>query len=162
MNIFFPHADSFTVIADSHHNTLMLEELIPEAAKTGGIILLGDNCTDEKYILKRLFIPVYALSGNCDFAPGYPSEIQGTLSTASGPEFFACHGHRYNVKYSLARLLYRAQELNIGTVLFGHTHIPLKTEIDGITLINPGALKDGYYAVGHIKKKEVWYEMKRL
>ena len=38
-------------------------------------------------------------------------------------------------------------EQNVDYTIFGHTHIPNMVVHDNITLINPGAFKDGYYAV---------------
>lgn len=75
--------------------------------------------------------------GNCDFAGNYPPEI---VFPAGGMRILMTHGHLYNVKSGYQRLAYRAEELQAGAVIFGHTHIPEYTQINGIWLINPGSL----------------------
>ena len=64
------------------------------------------------------------------------------------------------VSTSLYKLTLRAKELGANVVFYGHTHIPLIEEIDGIKLVNPGAM-NGYteksycYAVFHQGKVTV-------
>lgn len=46
----------------------------------------------------------------------------------------------YSVKTTLSRLAKRAKELDCRIALYGHTHEARESEIDGVTLINPGTL----------------------
>ncbi len=57
-----------------------------------------------------------------------------------GIKIFACHGHLYSVKTTLARLAKRAKELGCQVALYGHTHEARESVIDGVTLLNPGSL----------------------
>lgn len=43
------------------------------------------------------------------------------------------------MKYDLAKLRYRALELEADIALFGHTHVSQIEYIDGIWFINPGS-----------------------
>ena len=54
-------------------------------------------------------------------------------------KIFACHGHKFSVKTTLAKLAARAKELGCAVALYGHTHRARADIIDGVTLINPGA-----------------------
>ena len=58
---------------------------------------------------------------------------------------FYCHGHKYRVKSGLEQLAEEAKRRDCDVALYGHTHTPLITQMDGITLINPGSLR---YNVG--------------
>lgn len=162
MDIFFPHASSFTVISDSHHNTAMLEEIIPIAARTDGIFMLGDNISDAEYISKRLFMPVYSVVGNCDIGQRGAQELFGQVGSKDGPVVLACHGHKYNVKYDNSKLYYRASERGAAYAFYGHTHLQLMEEYNGITMINPGALRGGEYAVAHIDGSRLDIELHRI
>lgn len=92
--------------------------------------------------------------GNCDFDYSLPDY---EIFTAEGVRFFATHGHKYNVKFGLSRLMYAAEENDIQVVLFGHTHSPMNEYIDGVYYINPGAVSGyrGSYALIEVKDGQV-------
>ena len=50
---------------------------------------------------------------------------------------------KYGVKYGYNSIFYRAKELDVDIVLFGHSHIPIIEECDGIILMNPGSISLG-------------------
>jgi len=54
--------------------------------------------------------------------------------------FFLCHGHRYALYNGYNALINAARLARAGTALFGHTHVPYKNTLNGITLINPGSI----------------------
>ena len=66
-----------------------------------------------------------------------------------GKKIFMCHGHRYGVKYSYNSIYYRGKEVGADIVLFGHSHLPIIEECDGLTLMNPGSISHG---MGRIDK----------
>ncbi len=65
------------------------------------------------------------------------------------------HGHNQRVKFGIDNLLWSAREENCDIVVFGHTHNPLSTYIGNIHILNPGALKDGFYGVIDITDKGI-------
>lgn len=81
---------------------------------------------------------VFAVRGNCDWGVDVKDEI---ITNIAGKNFFITHGDNYGVKYTLTKIISKAKEFNAEIVLFGHTHNYFYEIIDGITLINPGALK---------------------
>jgi putative phosphoesterase len=45
----------------------------------------------------------------------------------------------------LARIAARGRDLGASVVVFGHSHVPLIVRLDGVLLVNPGALAAGSY-----------------
>ena len=82
-------------------------------------------------------IPVYAVCGNCDsYEDRAPAEL---VTKQLGFTLAMTHGHRY-VRYNdWSRLLYWGEEKQADVVVFGHIHVPVNREADGILLINPGS-----------------------
>ncbi|MBQ3222875.1 MAG: YfcE family phosphodiesterase [Clostridia bacterium] len=161
--VFFRNKSSFALIADSHHSQTMLDRVVEALQNAGGLILLGDCVQDAEYLRKKLPYPdVYAVKGNCDYFGGAPEEISGRLFRENGPLFLACHGHRYGVKMNPLSLLYRAREEGVSAAFYGHTHIPALDREEGVLLVNPGALKDGYYALVRFENSMLKVEHKRL
>ena len=81
---------------------------------------------------------VLAVRGNCDWGVDAKDEIVIELM---GKRIMLTHGDNYGVKYTQTKLLEKAKELNIDIVMFGHTHCYFYEIIDGVTFLNPGALK---------------------
>ncbi len=126
-----------TVVSDSHGNIQALDALDGIFAESDLIIHLGDTSSDGRYIYSKHPDKTVVINGNCDiFGAG---EKESVLEI-EGIKIFACHGHLYSVKTTLARLAKRAEELGCGVALYGHTHEARESVIDGVTLLNPGTL----------------------
>ena len=125
------------VVSDSHGNRKALDELDIIFAECDCIIHLGDTSSDGGYIRKKYPDKTVVINGNCDmFGLGENEKV----ISFEGVNIFACHGHLYSVKSTLSRLAKRAKELDCTLALYGHTHDAKESEIDGLTLINPGTL----------------------
>ena len=81
---------------------------------------------------------VYACVGNCDYASPLP--VEGELEIER-VKILYCHGHTYGVKSGLARLAMEAKKRGCDVVFYGHTHRADITQINGVTLINPGSFR---------------------
>lgn len=129
------------VFSDTHHNTApMLEAL--RRCRPDLIIHLGDHDRDTLCI-EREFpdIPLYRVSGNCDFMPIAPLVDIVPLGPVKA---LICHGHTYQVDWGgLDRLAYAAEERGCALALFGHTHRPLQEQRGGVLLVNPGTAGKG-------------------
>ncbi len=130
------------VISDTHNYTGDAIEAI-YALKPDYTFHLGDmanDCDEIRYAYPD--INFNAVLGNNDFyCKSYEKELTFTID---GIIFFACHGHKYNVKYGLEKLKLRAKEIGANVVLFGHTHQKL-CEFDGdVYYVNPGSGKSTY------------------
>ncbi len=143
------------VASDSHYERAMLISLVEEIRRRGDIdtvIHLGDMEGDADWLRGHLNIPVYSVPGNCDMRFNAPPEIVVELG---GVQMMLCHGHMQRVKYTFDPLAYRAMELNVPIALFGHTHARCLRNEGGVLLLNPGALKDGRYALLEIENGDI-------
>lgn len=139
------------VISDTHRHTWVVENAIKKLEGSDLIIHLGDNVQDVKEISKYYKGPIINVKGNCDFAVDTPSE---RIEIIAGKKVFITHGHRYDVKYDLSRLRYRALEVEADIVLFGHSHVSKIVYEDGIWFVNPGSpalSRDGFNSVASIE-----------
>ena len=136
------------ILSDSHGNIRNMK-LAVERTKPDQIIHLGDHFRDGE-ALKEAYplLPVAQVIGNCDL---YDFSARGgkdqLILTLDGHRTMLCHGHRYHVKSSLLSLSYAAREAEAELCLFGHTHIPHLEHLDGSTLLNPGSIGSGDFAV---------------
>ena len=125
------------VVSDSHGNRQALDALDGIFAESDYIIHLGDTSSDGGYIRSKYPDKTVVINGNCEIMSVGERE---KILNIEGVNIFACHGHRYSVKSTLLRLAERAKEVDCPLALYGHTHEAKESEIDGITLLNPGTL----------------------
>lgn len=125
------------VISDSHGNSNSISKVKEYIEKADALLFLGDGENDIKEIAKGFKGEVYTVKGNCDISNNSPEE---RIVEISGKRIFMCHGHRYGVKYGYNSIYYRGKELNVDIVVFGHSHIPMIEEYDGLILMNPGSI----------------------
>lgn len=125
------------VVSDSHGNRRALDGLDGIFAESDFIIHLGDTSSDGNYVRGKYPDKTVVINGNCDLLGVGEKE---TVLHIEGVNIFACHGHAYSVKSTLTRLANRARELDCEIALYGHTHDARESEIDGVTLLNPGTL----------------------
>lgn len=125
------------VLSDTHGNMRAVEKLYGIFSESDYIIHLGDTSGDGSRIKKDFSDKTILINGNCD--PLKLGENEKVIEIEN-VKIFATHGHLYSVKSTLTRLADRAKELNCSVALYGHTHEARETEIDGVTLINPGNL----------------------
>ena len=125
------------VISDTHGNRRAIDGLDGLFAESDLIIHLGDTSADGNYIYGKYPDKTFVLNGNCEiFSVGENEKILDI----GGVRILACHGHLYSVKTTLVKLAERAKELDCRIALYGHTHEARESEIDGVTLLNPGTL----------------------
>ncbi|OIJ10609.1 YfcE family phosphodiesterase [Anaerobacillus alkalilacustris] len=125
------------VISDSHGLT---DELFGLLDRYESEVDLMIHCGDSE-IPKKAFSAydnLLIVGGNCDFGNDYQEEIN---IEKSGINIFVSHGHCYNVKESAVKLSYRAEELGAKLVCFGHSHIAVAFQENGVVYINPGSFR---------------------
>ncbi len=126
------------VVSDTHGEADLLKELATKY-KDYTKIHLGDRGFDKALLDELDFIYV---DGNCDYGNNKDKVIE-----IEGNTILLTHGDKYQVKYDLGNLYFKALEVSANIVLYGHTHIQSKIEYNGILFLNPGALKDNKYLV---------------
>lgn len=125
------------VVSDSHGNRQALDSLDTIFVESDCIIHLGDTSSDGGYIRNKYPDKTVVINGNCDFISVGERE---RILNIEGVNILACHGHTYSVKSTLSRLAKRAKDAGCRIALYGHTHDAKESEIDGVTLLNPGTL----------------------
>ncbi len=123
------------VAGDTHGRTEKLTRTM-QMLKPDHLFFTGDFYGDGLKLIRQLNIDWTGVTGNCDFGPKGKEE---RLVTWAGRKFYLTHGHQYGVKRSLNSLFYRGQEIGADVILFGHTHVAVCEQIEGIWMINPGS-----------------------
>ena len=128
------------VVSDTHGDAYALEQAILAQPGARVILHLGDGAREaedmETRFPDRTF---YCVRGNGDFSGG--SSLPYTREERLGDKrFFFTHGHLYDAKLGLYRLVCAARERKADLLLFGHTHQSLTDYDDGLYILNPGSL----------------------
>ncbi|MEK4028625.1 metallophosphoesterase [Pseudobacillus sp. FSL P4-0506] len=123
------------VVSDSHGWSEILaeikqryEEEVDVFIHCGDSELSADDPAIEGYLVVR---------GNCDAEEEFPYDV---VEGVKGKRIFITHGHRYDVKMSLMKLTYKAQEYGADLTFFGHSHILGAEKIGDTLFLNPGSI----------------------
>jgi putative phosphoesterase len=129
----------FAVLADTHipHRARALPQRAYDIIeKTDAIIHAGDITSVEFLDELAKLKPLHAVLGNNDFNIDVPKTLNLEIA---GIEIAVVH--ETGSKEGRARRLSRRFP-NARVVVFGHSHIPLNEEVDGLLLFNPGSATD--------------------
>jgi uncharacterized protein len=129
------------VISDSHGNYSHAFKAHELAGPVDHIIHLGDGSDDARMLEEVLEVPVHRVAGNCDYDPVLPKEMTLEIGEC---RVLLTHGNRQMVKSGLGELIGKGKEVGANLVLYGHTHLPAVDSAQGMLLVNPGALKEGF------------------
>lgn len=143
------------VMSDSHGVMSYMEQAVIKE-KPDIAIHLGD-CVSDAERLGRTFpaLRLFSVKGNNDWTN---SSLEAVYETDFG-KIYMCHGHMLGVKSGLSNLVYKAKSKGCSIALYGHTHSAHLEDLDGVTVVNPGAsLMLGCYAVCTDGK----WELKRI
>ncbi len=148
-------------LSDSHGAAGRLQAILQRETEVDGIVHLGDGAGDmARFLAFTVGKPVWIARGNCDRAADGLAEQH--VFTEAGVTVLACHGHRYNVKTGLLALYFAAVQAQAKLCLYGHTHVQKAETYEGVTLLNPGAVMNGRYAVVTLENGAVTYALKSL
>ncbi len=147
-------AARLALVSDTH----MPERLaaLPPAlfsALDGADLLLHAGDVGKLWVLERLsaVAPVVAVHGNDDTAESQTTLPYSTVAVAAGVRIFLWHSHHpdpaqelagRNEEFAakLARTAGQARRAGARVAVFGHWHIPLARWVDGVLVVNPGAI----------------------
>lgn len=127
------------VFSDTHgHGQPMLDVVAGQGAGADACFFLGDGVRDTE-MLREVYpqLPLYTVRGNCDMASFEPDD---GLAPFGGLLIYYTHGHLLQVKDGLEALWWRARRNKADIVLYGHTHIPVYGEREGVHFFNPGSI----------------------
>ena len=147
------------VLSDSHGMMNLLYDAVDEMKHCDVIVHLGDHAGDAKEISARTGKTTWIVSGNCDWFSDYDN---GRILEYEGVRVYITHGHSESVKSGLTKLSLKAEALEAGLVLYGHTHKPCVEQDGRCMFINPGAIRDGRYAIVEIDSGNIRSNLKKL
>lgn len=132
--------------SDTHRRMNYLYDIIERHRENAQLFI---NCGDTEADIDNVTflypdVRLECVCGNCDWESTLPNY---KVIDFSGKKVFFCHGHTYGVKHGYEMLLDEAKRVGADICIFGHTHNPSVEKIDGIYLINPGAVCNSSYAV---------------
>lgn len=122
------------IMSDTHRLTKEIST-IKERHEFDFLIHCGDSELDESASELK---DVQVVKGNCDHGSQFSEEK--IIELHNGIICYITHGHLYDVKRSLEKLSYRAEEHGADFCFFGHTHIAGVVTINETVYINPGSL----------------------
>ena len=144
------------LLSDTHNDTNRIDTILEQCGKVDQIIHCGDVERDAEYMSYVVpdLTPILSVSGNNEW---YAEKPYQSVQEFGGIRFYITHGHTERVKAGYDGLLRRAREHECQMVLYGHTHKKTDETIDGIRLINPGAVcyPSCSYALLTIKNKNL-------
>lgn len=125
------------VFSDTHRNNPVIEHAVSKMGKVDAIFHLGDNADDVEVISLLADMPVVAVRGNCDFTRNSVPLEQ--IQHLDNQRIWMVHGHVFEVKRGMDKLVQEAKQNSADIVLFGHTHVPKIKRERGILFLNPGS-----------------------
>lgn len=130
------------VFSDSHDSTNGMDIAISQHPDADALIHCGDILSDA-YYLEDVYpnMPLYYVRGNNDYDSTVPLSL---VLPFGNHRIFVTHGHLENVKNGYDGLVKKCKQNGCDIGLFGHTHIPVHFEKDGVLLANPGSSRKGY------------------
>lgn len=158
------------VVSDSHGDVDLLHDIVSRNRGNCDLVIhLGDNLKDINEVMRDFpMIAKLGVLGNCDFASMYlDARIEGTFSV-EGKRIFYTHGHKYNVGFGIEYLVSNAKFNNCNIALYGHTHVAVCEECNGVLVINPGSISrprdgsGGTYAIIDINDGKVYYSIEEV
>ena len=132
------------IISDTHlprGRRRLPDDCVAELRAADLILHAGDLATAEVLDeLEALGPPVRAVLGNVDRDPALRGRVPETQAFTAGGARFAMVHDAGPAKGRLARL--RARFPDADVVVFGHSHIPLHEQQEGLQIFNPGSPTD--------------------
>lgn len=125
------------VISDTHGYTKEVIEAAKNIEKLDMLLHLGDYVEDGVKISKELGLESLIVRGNGDYH--HMEYNNDEILEIKGKKIMLTHGHNYNVSYNLQGIYYKALEMNVDLILFGHTHIPVNEREGSLIIMNPGS-----------------------
>lgn len=125
------------IVSDTHGRDKNLFKVLEIEKNLDFMVHLGDIGRLADYIEEVTELACFAVRGNNDFGSSLPGE---SIIMLGKHRTFITHGHQFNIYASTSELRRYAQGLDCDIVMYGHTHVPEISDINGITVVNPGSI----------------------
>ena len=125
------------VVSDSHGRVENIRKAYAKVKPVDLFIHLGDVEDDQSEI--ESFIPCRKefVRGNCDFFSRNPDD---KVIEVCGKKILLTHGQRHGGRVRDGRTRRSWTEIRCCYRIYGHTHIPLLTYNEDVSLFNPGSI----------------------
>jgi hypothetical protein len=125
------------IVSDTHGRLGNFETVLQKEKPIDMLIHCGDIERDSEVLPLMVSCPLYIVSGNNDWGSALDREC---VIDVGKHRILVVHGHYHSVYHGLDALVATAKTKAADVVCFGHTHVPVIKERDGVTLVNPGSL----------------------
>ena len=125
------------ITSDTHGYYNEISDFVIDNGKIDLILHAGDTTSDAKAIEYETGIELVCVRGNNDFFDNINEDCE--LIDIDNNRILLTHGHKENVYRGYEKLLDKANNYGANIVVFGHTHVYLNKNYNGILLINPGS-----------------------
>lgn len=125
------------IMSDSHGRNEAMWRILEEEKPYDMVVHCGDLEGAEGMLRSRVNCELHMVSGNNDYSASL-SRIESF--NIAGKKVILLHGHRYRIYSDISPLYYLARENDADIVMFGHLHVPVIHEEEGVTFVNPGSL----------------------
>lgn len=133
------------IVSDTHGRHMELEEAIEKEKPFDMLLHLGDVDRREDEIRKLVDCDVKIVSGNNDYFSKLPNDCEFNIGKT---RFFMNHGHTHYVHMGTSEIEKEGRRRGADVVLFGHIHVPVLQESNGMTILCPGS-------IGHSRQRSV-------
>jgi putative phosphoesterase len=138
------------VISDTHGHIKTAVRAWREFGPWDQVVHLGDGLGDAVALAVEIRADVLAVRGNNE-GPAAAGSRDELFFQAQGAVLYATHGHLFRLnawggqsfETQLSALARWAREGGAEMALFGHTHQPMVRKVEGVWLVNPGAMSLG-------------------
>lgn len=120
------------IVSDSHGKAGILEEIVNKNPNADAYLHCGDiEDNPEEY-------PMYQMvNGNNDFYYDLPTE---RIIHVGSHKIYMTHGHLLSFRKRHEDLVRRAKEHGCDIACYGHSHVAVLEQLDGVLIINPGSV----------------------
>lgn len=128
------------VISDTHGRYDILRKVLLEHRNADLVIHCGDGQYETERLLgehPELKEWILSVRGNCDHSREIP--LLRELPLPYGHKAVILHGHKYMYGDFQQNLVSLAKVHGADIVLFGHLHVRIDRNVDGVRLFNPGS-----------------------
>ena len=125
------------IISDTHKKHTNLETVLGKIGKLDMLLHLGDVEGYEDYIGSIAECPIRIIAGNNDFFSSLEREWEFSIGKY---KVFMTHGNAYRVSLGMEYIKEEAIARKADIVMFGHTHKPIISIENEVTILNPGSI----------------------
>lgn len=153
------------VASDAHGARRHMDALLDALPRVDAFCFLGDMDSDAQYLdwgLRevRPGVAFYAVAGNND---PFSQRARSVETVFDGVRTLITHGHIFQgIRATQMPMALQAKQMGCALVLYGHTHIQKDEVLEGVCVVNPGALMHGKWALLDIREGGISVEMNRV